>query len=60
MQKRGKASGRTSIALQPETKELLEPLKLSDGEESWDHLLGRLGRIAKNAAARGLLDELAA
>lgn len=32
----------STVELKVETKRLLESIKLSDGEESWDHLLNRL------------------
>jgi hypothetical protein len=32
----------STIELKVETKEKLAKLKLSDGEESWDHLLNRV------------------
>lgn len=35
-------SKQTTIPIAPETRDKLQRLKLSDGEESWDHLLNRL------------------
>lgn len=37
-----KREKQTTIPLAPETRDKLEKLKLSDGEESWDHLLNRI------------------
>jgi hypothetical protein len=50
----------TTVPLSQQTKRQLESIKLSDGEESWDHQLSRLYRIAKAAESRGLLPELSA
>lgn len=38
----GKKPKTTTIPLHPETRDKLAGLKLSDGEESWDHLLNRI------------------
>lgn len=50
----------TTIPLRPETKDEFGAFKLSDGEESWDHLTCRVVHILRAAQDRGILQELAA
>lgn len=49
-----------TISVSPKTKKNLESIKLADGDETWDHELERLFRIATAAKDRGILEELSA